>query len=264
MALLRELADLTKKAPLRGAFLLSASLLFFDLHAHGCAPCDSALLEVAYVHDGDTLGLEDGRKLRLIGVNTPELGQGAAAEPGALSARQLLEELVSRSGGRVRLCLDAERRDRYGRTLAHLYDHRGESINRQLLKQGAGYHIAVPPNLRNLRCYQDAERQARKGLGGVWDQPIGDAAELRGNELGFRILSGRVARVGKSRSGLWLNLEGGLALRITWDDWERFDIEDPDHLLHARLEVRGWIYQRERRQRIRVRHPASIRWLEWH
>ncbi|PVV11120.1 MAG: hypothetical protein B6D72_05500 [gamma proteobacterium symbiont of Ctena orbiculata] len=264
MTLLRELADQMKKAPLRGAFLLSASLLFFDLHAQSCAPCDSGLLEVAYVHDGDTLGLKDGRKLRLIGVNTPELGQGAAAEPGALAARQLLENLVSRSGGRVRLCLDAEKRDRYGRTLAHLYDHRGESINRQLLRQGAGYQIAVPPNLRNLRCYQDAEREARRGLSGVWRHPIADAAELHGTESGFRILTGRVARVGKSRSSLWLNLEGGLALRITWDDWERFEVEDPDNLLHAAVEIRGWIYHRDRRQRIRVRHPASIRWLDWH
>ncbi|MEW8506647.1 MAG: thermonuclease family protein [Candidatus Thiodiazotropha sp.] len=251
-----------KKAPLRGAFLLSILLLTVTVHAESCSPCDGQLLEVAYVHDGDTLRLKDGRRLRLVGVNTPELGHGADAEPGALAAKQQLQALVRSSEGMVRVCLDAELQDRYGRTLSHIYDRQGKSINRQLLKLGAGYHIAISPNLRNLRCYQDAEREARKGDSGVWRRPIEDAAELHGKETGFQVLTARVVRVGRSRSSLWLNLEGGLALRITWDDWERFHIEDPDLLLHADIEVRGWIYHRDGQQRMRVRHPASIRWLD--
>lgn len=262
MAMQVALAKLFKKAPLCGAFLLSLSIIHCVAHAQSCAPCSDELLEVATVIDGDTLRLRDGRSIRLIGVNTPELGHGEADEPGAAEAKRMLELLVDRSGGFIGICLDAEHRDRYGRLLAHLYDRKGESINRQLLNKGAGYQIAIPPNLRNLGCYQHAEREARKLALGLWRRPIEDASDLLGHESGFHILSGYVERVGESRSGIWLNLEGGLALRITWDDWRRFGIDDPDSLLHASLEVRGWIYHRKGRQRIRVRHPASIRWLE--
>lgn len=257
------LTGILKKAPLCGAFFLSLQFLPFFSSAENCTPCAGALIGVVYVHDGDTLRLEDGRRIRLIGVNTPELGDGVADdEPNAAQAKQLLQGLVERTGGAVRVCMDAGHKDRYGRNLAHLYDRHGESINRELLLQGLGYRIAVPPNLRNQGCYEDAEREARKAAKGVWRQPLKAASELKGNEAGFHILTGHIARVGQSRSAIWLNLEGGLALRITRDDWQRFAIDDPRQLRHAALEVRGWIYHRHGKQRIRVRHPSAIRWLD--
>ncbi|MEW8316775.1 MAG: thermonuclease family protein [Candidatus Thiodiazotropha endolucinida] len=256
------LIDILRRAPLCGAFFLSALIIPSLSDAVSCSPCGAGLLEVSSIYDGDTLRLEDGRRIRLIGVNTPELGQGTADEPNAEEAKHLLEILVKRSGGSVRICMDAERRDRYGRLLAHLYDHRGDSINRRMLKQGAGYLVAVPPNLRNHECYKHAEKEARKGEKGVWRLPIGDASKLNGNETGFHILNGYIKRVGQSRTGIWLNLDGGLALRITWNDWEGFGIDDPESLLYTSLEVRGWIYQRNGNQRIRVRHTSSIHWLE--
>jgi endonuclease YncB( thermonuclease family) len=217
---------------------------------------------VAAVHDGDTLRLKDGRRIRLIGVNTPELGDGAGDEPNAQEAKQLLERLVEHSGGAIRVCKDAEHTDRYGRQLAHLYDRHGKSINRELLLQGVGYRIAVPPNLNNQDCYQAAERKARKGNKGVWRLPPEESSELNGDETGFHLLTGYITRVGESRSAVWLNLDGGLAIRITWDDWRGFDIDDPQQLRNAPLEVRGWIYRRYGKQRIRVRHASALHWLE--
>ncbi len=256
-----SLVEMLKRAPLCGAFLLFSPLLPSLSQAVSCSPCSTDLLPVASIHDGDTLRLRDGRRLRLIGVNTPELGQGSANEPHALQAKHQLEGLVKRSGGLVSICMGSEEQDRYGRFLAHLYDRHGESINRQLLMQGAGYLIAVPPNLRNHGCYEDAEREARKENKGVWRLPMKDASGLSGVETGFHILTGYIVRVGQSRSGVWLNLDGGLALRITWDDWRRFNIDDSDSLLETELEVRGWIYHRDGKQRMRVRHTSSIRWL---
>ncbi|MET0123816.1 MAG: nuclease, partial [Candidatus Thiodiazotropha sp. 6PLUC9] len=75
-------------------------------------------------------------------------------------------------------------------------------------------------------------------------------------------LDGRIVRVGESRSALWLNLEGPLALRITWKDWKAFGIDDPEQLVGHSLEARGWLYQRKGQQRLRIRHPSSIRWLD--
>jgi endonuclease YncB( thermonuclease family) len=257
-----SLFEIIKRAPLCGAFLLLAPLIPAFSLAASCTPCDLGPFQVASVYDGDTLRLADGRRIRLIGVNTPELDQGKEDGSKALQAKHLLERLVRQSGGSVNLCMGAEEQDSYNRYLAHLYTHNGESINRQLLRQGAGYLIAVPPNLRNHGCYREAEREARKGRQGVWRLPLQDASRLNGKETGFHILTGYIIRVGESRSGVWLNLEGGLALRITWNDWRRFDIDDPGSLLYAGLEVRGWIYHRGGNQRMRVRHPSSIHWRE--
>lgn len=256
------LAEIFKRAPLCGAFLLFSLFTPSYSFAESCSPCPSDLIDVASIHDGDTLRLKDGRRVRLIGVNTPELGQGSVDQADALQAKHLLESLVERSGGAIRVCQGVEARDRYGRLLAHLYDRNGKSINRELLMHGAGYLISIPPNLKNQACYKDAEREARKGRKGVWRHPVKAASELKGSETGFHILTGNIIRVGQSRSGVWLNLDGDLALRITWSDWERFGIDDPQSLRDASLEVRGWIYRRNGNQRISVRHPSSIRWLE--
>lgn len=266
MALLVELVKLFKRAPQCGAFLmlLSLSNLFPHIaNATSCTPCRGKLYEVTSVYDGDTLHLRDGRTIRLIGINTPELGrQGADDDPGAQRARLALERLVDLSDRQVKVCEGIERRDRYRRQLAHLFTKQGVNINRQLIQLGVGYAIAVPPNLKNLACYASAENRARVAGLGVWRGPIQDASSLRGDETGFHLLRGYIIRVGQSRSGVWLNLEGGLALRITWEDWNTFAIEDPDSLLYSLLEVRGWIYHRNGQQRLRVRHVASVRWIE--
>ncbi|MCU7915892.1 MAG: hypothetical protein KZQ65_08325, partial [Candidatus Thiodiazotropha sp. (ex Gloverina cf. vestifex)] len=52
--------------------------------------------------------------------------------------------------------------------------------------------------------------------------PVQDVSTLKGDETGFYHLRGRIVRVGQSRSALWLNLKGGLAIRITWRDWSKF------------------------------------------
>ncbi|MCU7935051.1 MAG: thermonuclease family protein [Candidatus Thiodiazotropha sp. (ex Dulcina madagascariensis)] len=257
-----------KRAPYCGAFLLwicfPTLLSPSPAAADACVPCGGEWHEVSSVHDGDTLRLRDGRTVRLIGVNTPELEPRGVtdAQPGAEAARLALERLVKQSGQRVRVCAGAQGRDRYRRHLAHLYDSQGESINQRLLRLGVGYLIAIPPNLKNLTCYAVAEAAAREAGLGVWRQPLQDASRLRGDEAGFHLLRGRIIRVGQSRSGVWLNLDGGLAIRIRWDDWKSFAIEEPDEFLGSLLEVRGWIYRRKGEQRLAVRHPASIRWLD--
>ena len=131
--------------------------------------------------------------------------------------------------------------DRYGRFLAHVFNLRRENLTRQLLLAGRGYQIAIPPNLAYLTCYLDAEGRARSAGAGMWSQGPQEAASLRGDETGFHLLRGRVIEVNRSRRGLWLKLQGGLALHISWQDWKAFDLEDPQALKGRHLEVRGWL-----------------------
>ena len=221
-------------------------------------------VRVAYVFDGDTLLLTDDRRVRLIGINTPEIGRdGAPDEPHAREARHLLQSMVDDNGGRLQLTHGGQKQDRYHRLLAHLYGEKGGNITAALLRAGAGFAITIPPNLRHLDCYRQAEAYARKGRQGVWKRgPLVDAASLKGNESGFRLFRGEIDRVGKSRRAIWLNLKAGPALRIDHNDWRSyFEGWDTDRLPGRPLEARGWISGSKGQQRMRIHHPADIRWL---
>jgi micrococcal nuclease len=257
----------SKKAPLSGAFLLwllfMVGILPQPLRAGDCAlPADAEQADVKWVIDGDTLQLRDGRHIRLIGLDTPELGRhGEQDMPGARAAKAGLRRLVRQGGNRVYLQPGRQPRDRYHRWLAHLYTPHGENLTQALLRAGLGRQIAVPPNLTNLDCYISAEDEARRHGLGLWRTAVLDAASLQGDERGFHLLQGRIVRVGRSRSALWLNLDGGLAIRITWREWAGFSLPKPESLQGRRLEFRGWLYRKNDEQRVRVRHPSAIRWL---
>lgn len=254
-----------KKAPLSGAFLLSLLLCsaVAPLYASQCqAPADVHEARVETVVDGDTLHLRDGRKVRLIGLDTPEIGhRGTADGVGAQAARRALLQMIEQSGGRVYLKPGNQSKDRYGRLLAHVFNAKRENLTWRLLREGKGYQIAVPPNLGFLDCYLEGEAEARKAGLGLWRVGPVDVQRLQGDETGFHLLQGLVIRVNTSRSGLWLNLQGGVALRITWVDWRNFELADPQALKGRRLEVRGWLYRSEEMQRMRLRHPSAIHWL---
>jgi endonuclease YncB( thermonuclease family) len=153
-----------KKASLSGAFFVCALLYqgFLVAAMDECRPCQGKLLDVRRVVDGDTLLLNQGDYVRLIGINTPELGRdGDKDEEGAQSAKRALEAMVEESGGQVYLCSGIEQRDRFGRLLAHLSGKNGQDIVYQLIRQGHGHAIAVPPNLNALECRLSAETLAR-------------------------------------------------------------------------------------------------------
>ena len=148
---------------------LSLSGYISTASAYSCAPDHiDETAAVEYVYDGDTIRLKDGRKLRLIGVNTPELGRdGAAPEAFAEAARDGLRTLLA-PGESVGLRFDTERHDKYGRTLAHVFLHSGVSITAWLLEHGLGTTFPVPPNLWNLECYRFVEQDAEDQHRGIW------------------------------------------------------------------------------------------------
>jgi endonuclease YncB( thermonuclease family) len=263
MPLLPETASDPAKASHRGAFLLFCWLLLFTLTVASdevCGPpADAEQVKVASVLDGDTLRLKDGRTIRLIGLDTPELARdGRPNMPGALEAKASLLKLVKQSANKLYLRAGREAFDRHRRLLAHLYTHNGVNLTAELLAQGLGYQITFPPNLHHLSCYQKAEAGARIRSLGLWRQPIAQASELAGRETGFHILQGEIIRVGRSRSALWLNIDEGPVIRITWEDWTVFPLSDPDLLLGQEIEFRGWLYLRKGQQRVRIRHPSAI------
>jgi len=257
-----------KKAPPCGAFFvflsftLGLSSLASPLWADRCpAPTGAERVTVRRVIDGDTLTLNGGEVIRLIGIDTPELGRdGNPDRPYAREARTALVRLVAETQGEMLLQRGADAKDRYHRTLAHLFTLGGESLTAELLRQGLGYQAIMAPNLAHLDCYRAAEQEAREAGRALWSEPVRDAREVGREETGFHILRGRVERVTTSRQAVWLSLVGGVRVKIPWSVWTGMREGDLADLEGRELEVRGWFYRREQGLRVAISHPAAVRW----
>ena len=93
--------------------------------------------------DGDTLWLSGIGKVRLIGVDTPEVyGEIECYGP---RASAFVERTVP-IGSRVRYRLGVEERDRYGRALAYVWLGDGRFLNRLLLARGLAQPLTIEPN----------------------------------------------------------------------------------------------------------------------
>ncbi|MBK3868848.1 thermonuclease family protein [Pseudomonas stutzeri] len=245
-----------KKASLVGAFFVSA-LCSLQALAFCPAPGQLPMLDVAHVVDGDTLRLADGRSVRLIGINAPELGRkGRRSEAFAEAAHRRLQALLRAAGGRVGLVAGREAQDRYGRTLAHAYDEQGRNFEAMLLAEGLGFMVAVAPNTALVACHQRAEQDARQRGLGVWRKPGVRTAQAL-TQGGFAIIGGRVERVERNRGGYWLELEGPLVARIPPQALDAFDLQALPALVGQKIELRGWVLDRRSRSTSR----AQARWM---
>ncbi|WP_150794212.1 thermonuclease family protein [Pseudomonas fluorescens] len=250
-------SSLLKKASLAGAFFVSAIWLS---GAQAFCPAPTGLTSVAVqrVVDGDTLRLSDGRSVRMIGLNTPELGrQGRSDEPFAVAARKRLQALVDASGGRVGLLPGKQAKDHYGRTLAHIYSASGANLEAQMLADGLGFQVAVAPNVDLVACLQAAERSARNTGLGLWRQsPVLKAEQIQ--RSGFAVISGRVSKVQRNRGGIWIELQDALVLRVAPNLVGQFDNARLQALKGKQIEARGWIVDRSRRGGLQ---SGQSRWL---
>ncbi|WP_454562377.1 thermonuclease family protein [Pseudomonas sp. AIG] len=250
-------SSLLKKASLAGAFFVSAIWLS-GAQAFCPTPAGLSSVTVQRVVDGDTLRLSDGRSVRMIGLNTPELGKhGRSDEPFAVAARQRLQSLVDASGGRVGLRPGKQAKDHYGRTLAHIYSVSGANLEAQMLADGLGFQVAVAPNVDLVACQQDAERRARKAGLGLWRQsPVLKAEQIQ--RSGFAVISGRVSKVQRNRGGIWIELQDALVLRVAPNLVGQFDNTRLQALKGKQIEARGWIVDRSRRGGLQ---SGQSRWL---
>lgn len=240
-------------------FLLGCSVAA----ANPCLPPDGLPeAEVRRVIDGDTLLLADGARVRMVGLDAPELGRdGRPDAPFARDARAHLTTLVELGGNRVLLRSGAETHDRYGRRLAVAYTRRHGNLAAHLIENGLALVAVVPPNLEGLACHSAAEQRARAGRHGIWG--VGDGPVLSARALattGFAVIRGRAGEWTVRRDDRLLTLDGELVLRIRNGDRDRWFADGTlDRYAGATLEVRGWVHPwSDDRRAITVQHPAAI------
>lgn len=122
--------------------------------------------KVVRVNDGDTItAFVDGRyeKIRLIGIDAPEMGQ----RPWGGRAKKHLEDILS-SAGPVYVEYDVEKRDKYGRILAYIKTASGRLVNADMLRDGYAVLFTFPPNVKRVDDMISAQKQAREARLGIW------------------------------------------------------------------------------------------------
>jgi micrococcal nuclease len=116
------------------------------------------------VLDGDTLVLRGGERVRLLGIDTPEIGQ-----PYANEAKMFTLSLVAHRT--LRLEFDEAQRDSYDRLLAHVYvetDEGWKLVNLELIRAGLAKLLFIPPNDRYHALFEETEREAQIERRGMW------------------------------------------------------------------------------------------------
>jgi len=139
------------------------------------------------VIDGDTIELADGRLVRYIGIDTPEMRRRARPgdrewlagegdrwvldpEPFAQAATDANRQLVD--GRPVRLEYDVQTHDRFGRLLAYVYvtpDGGSEvMVNAELLNAGMAQTLTIPPDVKYVQRFRALAASARQARRGLW------------------------------------------------------------------------------------------------
>lgn len=122
---------------------------------------------VARVIDGDTIELEDGRKVRLIGVDTPEtVHPQKEVEYYGKEASDFTRSMLE--GKKVYLEYDVQLTDKYGRTLAYVWLEDGTLFNELLLLEGFAQVATFPPNIKYVERFLGAQKHARENCKGLW------------------------------------------------------------------------------------------------
>jgi len=221
-------------------------------------------VSVATVIDGDTVHLKDGRKIRFIGINTPEVGRnGKASEPFAHQAYLALKKLLS-GHKKIGLSFDKDNKDRYKRVLAYIILPDGRSVGQFLLQQGLAFSIAVPPNIKQINCFRTIETNAKRARAGVWQLPemqLIAARDLSEKAKGYRFVTGKVAKYSEGKKSIYLKLTAKLSIRIAKKDRDYFAGLKLKSLVGKKLQIRGWLNHYKGRQSIFVRTGHNIQVL---
>ena len=126
-------------------------------------------VNVSKVIDGDTIELKTGERVRLLGINTPEMGQPCYEE-----ATNRLKELIE--GKQIRLESDVVDKDQYERLLRHVFID-NTFVNLVMVREGYAHVYIVQPNVNYENEMYDAQTSAIHEGGCMWKKPTTEDGE---------------------------------------------------------------------------------------
>jgi len=219
--------------------------------------------QVKKIYDGDTILLSNGQKIRFLGVNTPEVeGRNKSLQAGGNEAKQWLEAQLKNTT--VRLEKDVEKKDKYGRTLAHVFTQDKLHINLELVKQGFASVNIYPPNLKYVAALVAAEQQAEYKHLGIWgyqEYKLKPVADIKGGLFkGWQRVTGKVKNIRHTRKSIYLNFSDNFSLRILKKSLSYFP--PLDSYQGKFVEVNGWINRRKGKYSMFIRHNSAIKIIQ--
>lgn len=223
---------------------------------------------VVRVLDAETVALDDGRELRLIGTLAPRALE-ADAEPGTwpmeAAATEALRSLVLGKSIELRFAPERidqridQRTDRYGRLQAHAFLMEGDArrwVQGALLQQGLARAYVMAGDRKCAEDLLAAERPAREARLGLWAEAAyqvrsaTEPADLLRSRTTLQIVEGTIVRVGLTGGSIYLNFDRnwrrGFSVSLRRDDGALLGAYagDPKSLEGRSVRVRGWIEQR--------------------
>ena len=127
-------------------------------------PSGSEKVAIKRAVDGDTVELEDGRKVRYLGIDTPEKGENFYDQARDANAAYF-------SGREAWLEFDVEKNDKYGRLLAFVWVQTAQGallVNAELIRAGLAYVYTPGPNAKHKDALVACQREARENARGFW------------------------------------------------------------------------------------------------
>ncbi len=254
------------------ALLLAGALTFAKQQGFIGNDQKAGALSVKHVIDGDTIVLSDGKEVRYLGIDTPELGKknGSTWEydpmPYGEEARKFNEKLVQ--GKSVKLESDVVKKDKYGRLLSYVYVG-DKMINIELVKKGLAALYIYPPNEKHLKEFLDAEEVARSNKRGLWEDiethPI--SPEEAKDYIGYmRVVELEIIDTYLSKKVLTLKCRGDFTIVIFKDNLKYFPVESfrsPDTYFKNKIvKATGYIKLYKGKPEIILHHPSQLEFVK--
>lgn len=132
----------------------------------------SDLSKVVSVIDGDTIALENGDRLRFIGIDAPELnheGLNIKKECYGDESTEFLKSLIENRS--IKMEKDVNNTDRYNRLLRYVYvdkDSKEIFVNEEIVKQGFAKSSAYMPDVKFQHILDEAQKYAKENKLGLW------------------------------------------------------------------------------------------------
>ena len=221
---------------------------------------------VKWVYDGDTVLLQDKRKIRIIGINTPETRHHKQkTEAYGAKAREALRELLKGFNYQIYLEYDQQRKDKYSRILAHVFLPNGTNLASWLLRKGYARTLVIPPNVKFTECYKQSEKIAQKESLNIWrlkSHRLQSAATISDRVKGFVRLSGKIILVTPSPKQLLIELDSKsghpIQIKIRKHNLRYFESVNLSKLTGKRIIVSGMLKNNHGKQIVRISHPSQI------
>jgi micrococcal nuclease len=234
-------------------------------------PFKSSTSRVNSVIDGDTVVLEDKRRLQLTSIYAPEVKSYSKIAEGS-SQKWLAEQLINH---KVFLEFDRKKINKSDKISAYVFTENNEFVNLQLVKKGLAFVKIEPPNLRYAAALIEAQNEAEQFRRGLWQLPefapitveaavlaehlSGDSPRLGfmkpNNHLWSRVV-GKVISIQRTHKTISLVFSDRFSARLD-KEWQ-FLFPNLETYINQYVEIRGRVIGTPKKAVMPILHPSAI------